>query len=302
MLRIVALATACSLLSACGSDSGSTTQDNQTASVASATATPAVPNGDELAGRVTRFYRDLGEAAKGSSDLGAVLSSSFLASDKNWTRDYGFIDHPRVNIDGTNGSTVDYTVDYDYLIKGGGMLSWERVGTWSFVHGRLGWQLDKDAWKSVRILSETFADGSHFAVADKTYSDGHHVFNLPLGPPPGMQVAFTATNTGWETHAISVPTLPTTAYQAQAPVVTTAPYQPSYAPNPGAGDAGCQEVTVEGIYHDGAVLHLLDGRYLRVSDVDTVTSSVWVAPLEGVLCDDKFTYTDDDESVDIEPS
>jgi len=67
-------------------------------------------------------------------------------------------------------------------------------------------------------------------------------------------------------------------------------------------DAGCEEVTIEDIFDDGAIVELLDGRRLRVTAGDDVTASVWVAPVDALLCNDnKLINKDDHESVEVEP-
>ena len=67
-------------------------------------------------------------------------------------------------------------------------------------------------------------------------------------------------------------------------------------------DAGCEDVSVSNIYDDGAIIELSDDRRLRVTDVDQVTSGVWVAPFDALLCnDDKLINKDDNESVELEP-
>jgi hypothetical protein len=70
---------------------------------------------------------------------------------------------------------------------------------------------------------------------------------------------------------------------------------------PSATSADCEEVSVNGVYDDGKVLALDDGRHLRVNDVDTVTSSLWIAPFDGLICEsgDRFINKDDNEAVDL---
>lgn len=83
-----------------------------------------------------------------------------------------------------------------------------------------------------------------------------------------------------------------------------APAAPSSAQAPVAGH-DCEEVDVSAVYHDGEVLALTDGRYLRVSGADVETSQRWQAsvPFEGLICDagDTFINKDDNESVDLQP-
>jgi hypothetical protein len=75
-------------------------------------------------------------------------------------------------------------------------------------------------------------------------------------------------------------------------------YQP---PVPTHTSTTCEEADVIGVYDEGKVLALDDGRHLRVADADTVTSSVWVAPFDGLICDDggRFINKDDNEGVDL---
>jgi hypothetical protein len=68
-----------------------------------------------------------------------------------------------------------------------------------------------------------------------------------------------------------------------------------------SGSADCEEVGVEGVYDDGKVLPLNDGRHVRVDDTDTVTSSLRIAPFDGLICGsgDRFINQGDNEGVDL---
>jgi hypothetical protein len=52
---------------------------------------------------------------------------------------------------------------------------------------------------------------------------------------------------------------------------------------------------------DGAIIKLDDGTLWEVDDADVVTSSVWVAPADAVVCDGKIINTDENESVEAQP-
>ena len=92
---------------------------------------------------------------------------------------------------------------------------------------------------------------------------------------------------------------PDDASAAGSGYAPAAPPVAGYAP--AAPEAACEAVGVNDIYHDGEVLELDDGRYLRVADYDTSTSSVWVAPFDALICDgDKLINKDDNESVDLQ--
>jgi hypothetical protein len=134
---------------------------------------PVKANPDELAGLVTRFYRDLNNPGKLTlTDLGSILSPHFLSvHNSDWARAYGFIKEARASIDSVHGRSVNYTVDYAYLGDRGAKLTWQRVGTWYFVHGAAtGWQMDGDDWKSIHITSLVDQNGAVYPVHDTTPS------------------------------------------------------------------------------------------------------------------------------------
>ena len=298
-LRAIFLPLACALVVASCSQ-----QTSKAASTAAPLAT-AVPtaNPDELAGIVSRFYRDVGSTQKGAiSDLVKILSPGFMKRQHdNWVRDYGYIANPRVSIDAVSGHTVSYTVDYDYLSSDGGRISWTRTGIWLFAHGALGWLLDRDDWKSIHITAWTLKDGTRYAATDRVYPDGRHTFETPWGTEE-----FVATATGWRMDLMATPTPNPQSPVGLAPSQYQPPARPTYiAPPyvPPAAGTDCEDVSVTDVFSDGEILELDDGRHLRVADYDTSTSSVWVAPFDGLICDggDKFINKDDNESVDLQP-
>ncbi len=230
------------------------------------------------------------------ADVEAITTNHFLrANHDRWLRDYGFIDHARAQISNVHGPNADYVVDYDYIGNNGKVL-WERTGTWSFVHGSRGWQLDGDSWSAIHIVGYVLKDGTQVSVQDRVFPDGHHTFDLP-----GYGTySFTPSKDGWSVAFVAPPTpqpfapVPESGY---APAAAARQYYPAAAP-----EADCEPVGVNNVYHDGEVLELDDGRYLRVADYDTPTSSVWVAPFDALICDgDKVINKDDNESVDLQP-
>lgn len=247
-----------------------------------------------------RFYRDIDPSQKSPVlDVEAITTDHFLkANHDRWTRDYGFIDHARTQIGNVHGSNVDYIVDYDYLGNTGIKLLWERAGNWSFVHGSRGWLLDGDTWSAIHIVGFVLKDGTQLSIQDHVFSDGHHTFDIP-----GYGTyTFTPQKDGWSMAAAPTPQPAAPPDDASAPAPGYAPAVPpaaGYAP--AAPEADCEAVGVNDIYHDGEVLELDDGRYLRVADYDTATSSVWVAPFDALICDgDKLINKDDNESVDLQ--
>jgi hypothetical protein len=90
-----------------------------------------------------------------------------------------------------------------------------------------------------------------------------------------------------------------TPQQQSEPQVAQPPAE--YAP-PATTTTNCESVSITDVFDDGAVLDLDDGRHLRVSDADTVTSSVWVAPFDALICNgDRLINKDDNEAVDLVP-
>jgi hypothetical protein len=308
MNRVAPLALLASLvLVSCANDDNSQSQ-----ATPSASPTPAKADPNVLSGLVVRFYRDVNTPTPTWSDLERILSWHFLkAHEKDWTRAYGFMSDARVSVDSVRDRALDYTVDYTYVGSNKGKVTWERKGTWYFVHGgRIGWRLDGDDWKSIHITSVVEPDGKVYSVQDKVYTDGRHTFDIE-----GATYAFVPANNGWSVAVVATPTPPPppagSVPYAPAPDANqdTQPREPGYgaAANPSyvapAPEADCEEVSVQGVYHDGEVLELDDGRYLRVSDVDTVTSEVWVAPFDGLICDggDTLINKDENESVELQP-
>jgi len=280
------------------------TQTPQSASVA----TPQpMPDPDQAAGLIMRFYRDLDTWTKDSiHDLSTIVSADFLRNHHDHlVADYAFISDPKIQIRAVNGRTVTYTLDYVYLTSGNGKLYWERTGRWTLNHGaRSGWVLDSDAWDSVHLVGVSTASHPEMvAVEDKVYSDGRHVFTYE-----GETLSFLAQGDTWHITPIATPTS-AAAYKAAGAGETNAspgaddqPVSTSYqgAPTP-TTSTNCEQVDVDGVYDDGKVLALDDGRHLRVDDTDTVTSSLWIAPFDGLICDsgDRFINKDDNEGVDL---
>jgi hypothetical protein len=303
-LRLTALAAigALALLHACsGSATGpsAAADDLVRSNVPPAPTPPPTPNPDEAAGMVTRFYRDLDAGTKSAyADVTALVTPDFMREHRDdLDVDYSFISAPQVQVRSVNGRTVAYSVDYLYKSQEG-ELHWERSGSWLLNHGRAGWLLDRDTWDSVRLIGLRFGQSPQvFPVTDHAFSDGHHEFGFA-----GMTVRFDADNKRWGLKVISTPApSPPPAFAPSGDDGPSAPNQVSQAPA-ASSDASCEDVDVDGVYDDGAIIELMDGRRLRVSDVDTVTSSVWVAPFDGLVCDgDHLINKDDNESVNLEP-
>jgi hypothetical protein len=313
---------ATSLFAGCGSE-----QDVKYASVAATSKPTPQPtlNPDQATGLVTRFYRDAEGFKRGNrsveptKDLITIVSIDFLRNHSNdFIADYAFICDPKVQIHSVIGRTVAYTLDYVYETQGAGKLYWERTGRWTFNHGaKSGWVLDRDVWDSVHLVGiSTPKHPDIVAVQDKVYSDGRHEFTYQ-----GEALSFLAQGDHWHITAVATPT-PTPMYDSNVagesggdrltftPEAAAAPdsdgqqSSTSYKiPPPLQSSADCEEVDVDGVYDDGKVLALDDGRHLRVDDTDTVTSNVWTAPFDGLICDDgdRFINKDDNEGVDLAP-
>lgn len=312
MASLILLATG--LCAGCSSD-----QDVKYASV-TATAKPTprpTPNPDQAAGLITRFYRDIDIDSKESvKDLATIVSADFFRNHHDdFIADYAFINDPKVQIRSVTDRTVNYTLDYVYLTKGNGKLFWERTGRWTLNHGaKSGWVLESDAWDSVHLVGvSTPGHPDMVAVQDKVYGNGRHEFTYQ-----GETLSFLAQGDKWHITPVATPApaaAPTATYHVSASgdsnggssadnPTSTAQYQarePQYqAPPPAPVSANCEEVSVEGVYDDGKVLALDDGRHLRVDDTDTVTSSLWIAPFDGLICNgDRFINKDDNEGVDL---
>jgi hypothetical protein len=273
------------------------------------------PNADQAAGLVTRFYRDLDSGTKASiADLATIVSRDFIRNHHDdMVVAYLDISDPKVQIRSISGSTVTYTLDYSYETNRNGKLLWERSGRWILNHGsKSGWILDNDKWTSAHLIAvSTAANPEAVAVHDIAFADGHHEFTYH-----GTSYSFTASRDNWRVSAMATPApiataAPTTVEAAQTPVESSAAAgeasevsAPSYVPPPPTSiSSNCEEVSVEGVYDDGKILSLDDGRHLRLDDVDAVTSSVWVAPFDGLICGagDRFINKDDNEGVDLAP-
>jgi hypothetical protein len=275
---------------------------------ATAAPTPVpTPNPDQAAGLLTRFYRDVDSGTKDSiADIGSIVSPDFVRNHHDdWSAAYGFIHDPKVQITGVKDRTVNYSLDYDYFTAKGGKLFWERTGRWTFNRGtRSGWVLDGDAWNSVHIVAISMPnDANATHVQDTVFSDGRHEFEYQ-----GQRYSFLAKGDAWKITAVSTPPPPpptdaeaTTGSSYGSTGAYTQTAAQAYAATAAAApEADCEEVGVQDIYDDGKILALDDGRHLSVSDVDTVTSSVWVAPFDGLICHgDRFINKDDNEAVDL---
>lgn len=258
------------------------------------------PNPDQAAGLVTRFYRDVASNTKDSMiDFGAVVSADFMHNHQNdLTAAYGFIRDPKVQVIEVRGRTLNYSLDYYYRADNGVKLYWERTGRWIFDHGvRSGWVLDRDTWNSVHLIAVSEPNDPNLThVQDKTFSDGRHEFDYH-----GQRYSFVAKGNGWSLTALASPPPSSETEPSGAPTGNgwPAPAQPYVAGAP-AVSADCEEVNVEDVYDDGKILDLDDGRHLSVADYETATSSVWVAPFDGLVCHgDRFINKDDNEAVDL---
>lgn len=58
---------------------------------------------------------------------------------------------------------------------------------------------------------------------------------------------------------------------------------------------------IEAVEDDGALIKLEDGSLWQVDDVDVVTSALWLATSDVVVCEGKIINTDDDETVGVTP-
>lgn len=74
--------------------------------------------------------------------------------------------------------------------------------------------------------------------------------------------------------------------------------QQSALPSPGGG--GCDVGHwIESVDGDGKIIKLEDGSLWKVSDLDTVTTMIWLPVSEVVVCGTKMINVDDDESVTV---
>ena len=53
---------------------------------------------------------------------------------------------------------------------------------------------------------------------------------------------------------------------------------------------------IDTVSNDGSIIKLEDGSIYEVSDVDAITSALWLPITEIVSCDDKLINTDDGET------
>lgn len=268
---------------------------------------PPTPNPDQAAGLITRFYRDIDTGTKQSIlDLATIASRDFFRNHHDdIVANYAFIQDPKVQIRDIHDRTVSYSLDYIYLTKGNGRLFWERTGHWTLNHGaHSGWVLDNDVWDSVHLIGVAEPGQTNMTpVQDNVFSDGRHEFTYE-----GQTLSFLANGNGWHITPVSTPT-PTVAHNSNAGAGSNGEFVPdnqevagaTYQPlPPSVASADCEEVGVEDIYDDGKILALDDGRHLSVADSDTVISSVWVAPFDGLICnEDRFINKDENEAVDL---
>lgn len=273
--------------------------------------TPApTPNPDQASGMLSRFYRDLDlGTGNGYADAIQIVTPGFRQShQKDWDADYGFISEPKLQITNVSGRALQYTLDFVETSKNQEDLHWERAGRWTLAHGSSGWMLDSDLWTSDHLVAIYSPQTKQLIpITDTAYPDGRHEFTID-----GSRYSYLAKGESW---AISLVASPTPAPDvegyperesssgtgsADALPPPAGQYSQQYVPPPAASD-DCEDVDVEGVYDDGKIVALNDGRHLRVQDYDTPTSSVWVAPFDGMICGDRFIDKDDSEGVDLEP-
>ncbi|HEV3157077.1 MAG TPA: hypothetical protein VGZ00_06975 [Candidatus Baltobacteraceae bacterium] len=162
------------------------------------------PNPDQAAGLITRFYRDMDNAAM--SDVATVVSPDFTRTHHDdLMTDYGFIHDPKVEVRSVHDRVVSYTMDYVYVSVNGGKFFWERSGRWTLNHGAAsGWVLDNDTWDSIHLVGiELPNQMSVVPVHDTVYDDGRHEFSYE-----GARFAFVANESGWHVTTVAMPTPP----------------------------------------------------------------------------------------------
>jgi len=81
-------------------------------------------------------------------------------------------------------------------------------------------------------------------------------------------------------------------------ILTTSFFQPAYAQLENVGNCETGH-WIQDIKGDGKILILEDGSMWEVSDVDTVTTSIWLPISNVVTCSDKIINVDDGETVAV---
>lgn len=213
-----------------------------------------------------------------------------------------------------HGPVADVFITYGLPTKDHGSIRFQINGEIHFAHGRAGWLDESGWWTNRTLLGVQSADGS-FQKATDSKITGDQTIQATID---GTRYAWTRdsrlhwtigaveTAAPTNTPAVALATPSGGVASAQtAPVTSDRPgeYTTPRPSNAALFKSNCESVNVMSVYDDGKVLELDDGRHLRVNDVDSVTSSVWIAPLEGLICDngDKFINKDDNESVELQP-
>lgn len=283
--------------------SGSTTPSGEaTPSALPATATPAIPSRMDITAAVDRAFSQMIAIGSGNQkQLTAAIWDDALQNNTSYLPrlwEYSNVEGLTYNIDDVKGRTVDLTTNYDLQSDQHYRFFFTRRDTWTFIHGSAGWLVDTVRVRNRILTLVAYPDGRRDSVSDSAFDPATQrvIFN-----EAGLKFVWSPNEKGgWR---VSLLTTPAPAAPATAPPAQPADDQPVpvVAPAPPGGD--CETVGVNGVYDDGKVLALDDGRHLRVADYDTPTSSVWVAPFDGIICDsdDKFINKDDNESVDLQP-
>ena len=217
------------------------------------------------------------------------------------------------HLDDIRGRTADVSVNYQLISDNKTKFLFTRRDTLTFVHGRAGWLMDSMRVSDKVLRAMIFPDGTRDDVTDSRFdpTTGNVTFT-----DRGMTIAWMPNykSGGWKISILSTPTaapVAQTATLSPAPEAPAPPpangapayVPPAYVPPAGGGESDCEDVSVQGVYADGEILELDDGRKLRVSDGDQAVSSVWVAPFDGMICDAGGTFInkDDNEKVDLSP-
>lgn len=309
--RLLSLFALCALV-ACASPQNATSR-----ATPRPTSTPVAPTRANITAAVQMIFTHLTLASL--KTLNRPLISQHFGKDTESMRnleEYVGASDVTPRIDDIRGRSADVSVDYRLTSDNKTVFLFVRRDTLTFVHGHAGWMIDSMHASDKVLRALLLPNGMRDDVTDSRFdpSSGDVSFT-----DRGISIAWIPQkNGGWRINILSVPTA---APVAQAPPSPTAHAQfvpssdipipsavstaaPRYAPVGGGGnEADCEDVDVQGVYGDGEILELGDGRKLRVSDADQAVSAVWVAPFEGMICDggDKFINKDDNESVDLSP-
>jgi hypothetical protein len=246
------------------------------------TATPLpIPNPDQAAGLITRFYRDIDTNTKESvKDLFTIVTPDFVRNHHDdLIADYSFIRDPKVEVQSIHGRTVSYTLDYIYLAEAG-RLYWERTGRWVFNHGaESGWVLDADTWDSVHLVGISPQDHADMvAVQDTVHRDGRHEFTFE-----GQRYSFLAKGDDWHITAVATPTPQpifttspaaandtsgdsSTTTDSAAPDSTVASSGQMHFDDPNAAQAKCPNDVVVWVNTRSGVYHMPDTRWYGMTE------------------------------------